>query len=273
MTMAEDFGVEDRGRFYDAVGALRDVVQNHLMQVLALIAMEPPARAGLDAIDDRKHDVFTAMPTRPGPHGARPVRRLPRRRRASPRTPTPRRSWRCAPRSTTGAGPACRSTSAPARRCGARDRGAGGVQAPAEARVPRARAPPRAQPLLLRIDPTRARRIQLQSMRSGEPRLETVNLDVEFADDGGGADAPTRSCCMRRCGAIARTSPARTRSRRPGGSCSRARRATAGPALRARHVGPGRGRRAHRGPRRLARAMVRRRLTGVRPRTAAVTDP
>src|SRR5579871_2877361 len=62
MTMAEDFGVEDRGRFYDAVGALRDVVQNHLMQVLALIAMEPPARAGLGAIDDRKHDVFAAMP-------------------------------------------------------------------------------------------------------------------------------------------------------------------------------------------------------------------
>ena len=62
ITMAEDFGVEDRGRFYDAVGALRDVVQNHLMQVLALFAMEPPARAGVSAVDDRKHDVFTAIP-------------------------------------------------------------------------------------------------------------------------------------------------------------------------------------------------------------------
>lgn len=39
--MAEDFGIEDRGKFYDAVGALRDVVQNHLLQVLALVAMEP----------------------------------------------------------------------------------------------------------------------------------------------------------------------------------------------------------------------------------------
>ena len=43
ITMAEDFGVEDRGRFYDPVGALRDVVQNHLLQVLALVAMEPPS--------------------------------------------------------------------------------------------------------------------------------------------------------------------------------------------------------------------------------------
>src|SRR5262249_61877564 len=43
ITMAEDFGVEDRGAFYDRVGALRDVVQNHLLQVLALVTMEPPA--------------------------------------------------------------------------------------------------------------------------------------------------------------------------------------------------------------------------------------
>ena len=45
ITMAEDFGVEGRGRFYDSVGALRDVVQNHLLQVLALVAMDPPAGA------------------------------------------------------------------------------------------------------------------------------------------------------------------------------------------------------------------------------------
>jgi glucose-6-phosphate 1-dehydrogenase len=60
ITMAEDFGVEDRGRFYDQVGALRDVVQNHLLQVLALIAMEPPSGGG-EAIADRRLDVFRAM--------------------------------------------------------------------------------------------------------------------------------------------------------------------------------------------------------------------
>jgi glucose-6-phosphate 1-dehydrogenase len=62
ITMAEDFDVSDRGGFYDKVGALRDVVQNHLMQVLAMVAMEPPARNGLDALSDRKRDVFAAMP-------------------------------------------------------------------------------------------------------------------------------------------------------------------------------------------------------------------
>jgi glucose-6-phosphate 1-dehydrogenase len=62
ITMAENFDVSDRGGFYDKVGALRDVVQNHLMQVLAMVAMEPPARDGLDALSDRKRDVFAAMP-------------------------------------------------------------------------------------------------------------------------------------------------------------------------------------------------------------------
>lgn len=61
ITMAEDFGVADRGRFYDRVGALRDVVQNHLLQVLSMIAMEPPAGASAESINDRKRDVFLAM--------------------------------------------------------------------------------------------------------------------------------------------------------------------------------------------------------------------
>ncbi|WP_329485189.1 glucose-6-phosphate dehydrogenase [Kitasatospora sp. NBC_01246] len=60
ITMAEDFGVEDRGAFYDPVGALRDVVQNHLLQVLALVAMEAPVGPGPDALWDRRVDVFRA---------------------------------------------------------------------------------------------------------------------------------------------------------------------------------------------------------------------
>ena len=62
ITMAESFGVEGRGAFYDHVGCLRDVVQNHLMQVLAMVAMEPPARSDLDSLSNRKRDVFAAMP-------------------------------------------------------------------------------------------------------------------------------------------------------------------------------------------------------------------
>ena len=61
ITMAEDFGVDGRGHFYDPVGALRDVVQNHLLQVLSLIAMEPPHGRDPDSINDRKRDVFRAM--------------------------------------------------------------------------------------------------------------------------------------------------------------------------------------------------------------------
>ena len=62
ITMAEDFGVEGRGAFYDPVGALRDVVQNHLLQVLALVAMDPPAGGSADDMRDKKLEVFRAMP-------------------------------------------------------------------------------------------------------------------------------------------------------------------------------------------------------------------
>ena len=60
ITMAEDFGVEDRGHFYDPVGALRDVVVNHLMQVVAAVAMEPPNTAGAGALKDAVSAVFRA---------------------------------------------------------------------------------------------------------------------------------------------------------------------------------------------------------------------
>jgi glucose-6-phosphate 1-dehydrogenase len=62
VTMAEDFGVDDRGKFYDAVGTLRDVVQNHLLQVLAGVAMEPPVGPSADDYNDKKADVLRAIP-------------------------------------------------------------------------------------------------------------------------------------------------------------------------------------------------------------------
>ncbi|BBB02204.1 putative glucose-6-phosphate 1-dehydrogenase [Actinacidiphila reveromycinica] len=61
ITMAEDFGIEGRGSFYDPVGALRDVVQNHLLQVLAAVTMDPPADAGADSLRDRKAEVLKAV--------------------------------------------------------------------------------------------------------------------------------------------------------------------------------------------------------------------
>jgi glucose-6-phosphate 1-dehydrogenase len=61
ITMGESFGIADRGHFYDPVGAMRDVVQNHLLQVLSMVAMEAPAGGNLDVVRDRKRDVFLAM--------------------------------------------------------------------------------------------------------------------------------------------------------------------------------------------------------------------
>jgi glucose-6-phosphate 1-dehydrogenase len=60
ITMAESFGVEDRGHFYDPVGALRDVVVNHLMQLLAAAAMEAPAGSDAETLKDAKFAVFRA---------------------------------------------------------------------------------------------------------------------------------------------------------------------------------------------------------------------
>ena len=61
ITMAEDFGVEGRGGFYDEVGALRDVVQNHLLQIVSLVAMEPPVGADAESLRDEKVKVLRAI--------------------------------------------------------------------------------------------------------------------------------------------------------------------------------------------------------------------
>jgi len=62
ITMAEDFGVQGRGAFYDETGTIRDVVQNHLFQVLCNLAMEPPVRTDSEAVRDEKVKVLKAMP-------------------------------------------------------------------------------------------------------------------------------------------------------------------------------------------------------------------
>jgi len=62
ITLAEDFGVEGRGSFYEEVGAVRDVVQNHLLQVLALVAMDAPVDASAKALRNEKVKVLSAMP-------------------------------------------------------------------------------------------------------------------------------------------------------------------------------------------------------------------
>jgi glucose-6-phosphate 1-dehydrogenase len=63
ITMAEDFGTAGRAKFYDTAGAIRDVVQNHLLEIVALLAMEPPVAADADALRDEKVKVFRQIDT------------------------------------------------------------------------------------------------------------------------------------------------------------------------------------------------------------------
>ena len=61
ITLAEQFGIGARGAFYESAGCLRDVVQNHLFQIVAMLAMEPPSSRDFEAVHRHKADVFTAM--------------------------------------------------------------------------------------------------------------------------------------------------------------------------------------------------------------------
>src|SRR5690242_13644373 len=62
ITMAENFGIQGRGAFYDQTGAIRDIIQNHLFQVLANLTMEPPVRSDSESIRDEKVKVLRAIP-------------------------------------------------------------------------------------------------------------------------------------------------------------------------------------------------------------------
>ncbi len=62
ITMAEDFGVAGRGQFYDEIGAIRDVVQNHMLQVVGLLAMEPPTTTYAESLHDEQVKVFRMIP-------------------------------------------------------------------------------------------------------------------------------------------------------------------------------------------------------------------
>ncbi len=104
ITVAESIGIGNRGAFYEETGASRDVLQNHLLQLVSLIAMEPPATFEADALRDEKVKVLRAI-ARPTPCRCRPrpVRSglggrharpgLPRGARRRSRSPRPRPSW------------------------------------------------------------------------------------------------------------------------------------------------------------------------------------
>ena len=79
VTVAESFGVEGRGNFYESAGCLRDVIQNHLFQIVALLAMEPPSYRGFGAVHGETADVLRDASANARERGARPIPGLPRR--------------------------------------------------------------------------------------------------------------------------------------------------------------------------------------------------
>ena len=144
----------DRGHFYDPVGALRDVVVNHLMQVVAAAAMEPPSRRRPDDAQGRPVAVFRAVVDADPAHYVRGQYDGYRRSTVSPPTRRPRPTQRCGSTSRTGAGPGCRSSSAPASGCRQPDRDPGRLQTAPEARLRlTSAAQPEPDQLVIRLDP------------------------------------------------------------------------------------------------------------------------
>jgi glucose-6-phosphate 1-dehydrogenase len=192
ITMAESFGVEDRGHFYDPVGALRDVVVNHLMQVVGAATMEVPARRDESALKDALHTLFSAMPP------AEPSRYV------RGQYDGYRDIEGVAPDSTTETYAALRLEIDNWRWSGVPIFIRTGKQLPVTQtelrlvfnRPPRVgfhadrSRPPEPMQLLIRLDPTTGVRLLVEAQRSETVQAEQISLDMEFADEGGEGPTP-----------------------------------------------------------------------------------
>ena len=192
ITMAEDFGVDDRGHFYDPVGALRDVVVNHLMQVVAAVAMEPPAGEDPRTLKDAIATVLRA--TRPadpahyvrGQHegyrtiaGVEPdsttetyaALRLEIDTWRWAGVPFYIRTGKCLPTTQTEARLVFR-------------------RPPRLGLFPQGVRAPEADQFVIKLDPTTGIRLIVDARRGDVPEPERVTLDMEFADEGGEGATP-----------------------------------------------------------------------------------
>jgi glucose-6-phosphate 1-dehydrogenase len=192
ITMAEDFGVDDRGHFYDPVGALRDVVVNHLMQVVAAVAMEPPAGRDARTLKDSIAAVLRATRAADPAHyvrgqhdGYRDIAGV------APGSDTETYaalrldidSWRWS-----GVpffirtGKLLAATQTEARLVFRRP--------PRLGFLPEGMRRPEASQLVVKLDPSTGIRLVVDAKRGDAPQPERVTLDVEFADEGGEAATP-----------------------------------------------------------------------------------
>jgi glucose-6-phosphate 1-dehydrogenase len=191
ITMAESFGVEDRGHFYDPVGALRDVVVNHMMQVVAAAAMEVPSSGQADVLKDALVAVYRAMPAADPAHyvrgqydGYRSIDGV-------------------APDSTTETYAALRLEIDSWRWSGVPFFLRTGKCLPAtqtELRVVFRRPPrlafggwsrlPEASQLIVKMDPSTGIRLLVDAQRHEAVEPEQISLDMEFAQEGGEGPTP-----------------------------------------------------------------------------------
>lgn len=191
ITMAESFGVEDRGHFYDPVGALRDVVVNHLMQVVAAAAMEPPPSGEPDVLKDALVSVYRAIPPADPAHYVRGqyegYREIPG----------------VAPDSTTETYAALRLQIDNWRWSGVPWFIRTGKCLPTtqtELRVVFRRPPrlafanwtrpPEQSQMVVKLDPTTGVRMLLEAQRHESMEPEQISMDMEFAAEGGEGPTP-----------------------------------------------------------------------------------
>jgi glucose-6-phosphate 1-dehydrogenase len=189
--MAEDFGIDDRGHFYDPVGALRDVVVNHLMQVVGAAAMEPPAGCDSAILKDALCNVFRAMPDADPKHyvrgqheGYRQIAgvaadsqtetfaalRLDIENWRWAGVPFYIRTGKCLPVTQTE----LRLVFHHPPRLGFGLRGRN----------------PEPDQLIIRLDPTTGIRMLVEAQRGAEVVAEQISLDMEFASEGGEGPTP-----------------------------------------------------------------------------------
>jgi glucose-6-phosphate 1-dehydrogenase len=192
ITMAEAFGVEDRGHFYDPVGAVRDVVVNHLMQVVGAATMEVPSSRDADVLKDALHSLFRAIPPADPAHyvrgqydGYRDIDGV-------------------APDSTTETYAAMRLDIENWRWSGVPIFIRTGKHLPVtqtEMRLVFQRPPrmgfhigrgrePEPMQLVVKLDPATGVRFLVEAQRSGDRDPEQITLDMEFADEGGEGPTP-----------------------------------------------------------------------------------
>ena len=191
ITMAESFGVDDRGHFYDPGGALRDVVVNHLMQVVAAAAMEAPAGHDTSTVKNAIHALFQAIPDADPAHYVRGQH------------DGYRQIAGVAPDSTTETYAALRLEVDNWRWSGVPFFIRTGKCLPAtqtELRLIFSRPPrlgfhlasrrPETSQLIVKLDPTTGVRLLLEAQRSGTREPEQISLDMEFAEEGGEGPTP-----------------------------------------------------------------------------------